>query len=166
MLGLLRRTFTTNSIRAKKLLYLSLVHSKLVYCSPIWRQQCLEISTPWSENNDVQLIIYVLSDYSSNYRDRLMSLKNFTFNDVVGVARHPLFLSGLTIIFELKNLYHSLPIVPDLVGMLNLHKFGGYFYFQRLPHPWNALPVIDLTKINHLNDFSPPQEFFLESPSL
>ena len=39
-LNLLRRVFgTSGSIRVRKLLYLSLVRSKLTYCSPIWRPQ-------------------------------------------------------------------------------------------------------------------------------
>ena len=42
-LGLLRRTFcSTNSIWAKKSLYLSLVRSQLVYCSQIWRPSLLK----------------------------------------------------------------------------------------------------------------------------
>ena len=37
ILGLLRRCFKTNSIDAKRKLYISLVRSHLLYCSPIWR---------------------------------------------------------------------------------------------------------------------------------
>ena len=37
-LGLIRRTFSSSvSVRAKKLLYLSLVRSQLTYCCQIWR---------------------------------------------------------------------------------------------------------------------------------
>ena len=38
-LGLIRRTFKSNSVHAKKLLYISLVRSKLTYCSQLWRPQ-------------------------------------------------------------------------------------------------------------------------------
>ena len=35
--GIIRRTFTTNSIFTKRQLYISLVRSQLTYCSIIWR---------------------------------------------------------------------------------------------------------------------------------
>ena len=42
-LGLLRRTFfAVDCNQAKKILYLSLVRSQLMYCSPIWRPQFLK----------------------------------------------------------------------------------------------------------------------------
>ena len=37
MLGLLRRTFSTPSIYARKQLYLTLVRSQMMYCSQLWR---------------------------------------------------------------------------------------------------------------------------------
>ena len=40
-LGLLRRTFKTNNIQAKKHLYISLVRSQLLYCSQLWRPQLI-----------------------------------------------------------------------------------------------------------------------------
>ena len=36
-LGLLRRTFSSPNISSRKKLYLSLIRSKLNYCSPVWR---------------------------------------------------------------------------------------------------------------------------------
>ena len=41
-LGLIRRTFNHISIIASKQLYISLVHSQLVCCSPLWRPQLLK----------------------------------------------------------------------------------------------------------------------------
>ena len=42
-LGLIRRTFSSSvSVRAKKLLYLSLVRSQLTYCSQIWRPHLIK----------------------------------------------------------------------------------------------------------------------------
>ena len=41
-LGLLRRTFTGNSTQAKKLLYISLVRSQLLYCSQLWRPHLIK----------------------------------------------------------------------------------------------------------------------------
>ena len=44
MLGFLRRsTFDTHNQRARRLLYLSLVRSKLVYCSQAWAPQAVNL---------------------------------------------------------------------------------------------------------------------------
>ena len=41
-LGLLHRTFKTNNVQVKKLLYISLVRSQLLYCSQLWRLQLIK----------------------------------------------------------------------------------------------------------------------------
>ena len=41
-LGLIRRTFSSVSVRAKKLLYISMVRSQLTYCSLIWRPHLIK----------------------------------------------------------------------------------------------------------------------------
>ena len=41
-LGLISQTFKSNSVRAKKMLYISLVRSKLTYCSQLWRPQYIQ----------------------------------------------------------------------------------------------------------------------------
>ena len=73
-LGLLRRTFcSTNSIWAKKSLYLSLVRSQLVYCSQIWRPSLLkDIIT--LETIQRRATKFILGDYTSSYKSRLTKL--------------------------------------------------------------------------------------------
>ena len=41
-LGLLRRTFSSPNIPARKKLYLLLIRSKLTYCSPVWRPSLIK----------------------------------------------------------------------------------------------------------------------------
>ena len=41
-LGLIRHIFVLNSLDARKQLYISLVQSRLLYCSPLWRPQLLK----------------------------------------------------------------------------------------------------------------------------
>jgi len=70
MLGLIRRTFITNSITAKKLLYLMLVQSRLTYCSQLWRPYLLkDIST--LERIQRRATKYILNDYNSSYKTSL-----------------------------------------------------------------------------------------------
>ena len=73
-LGLLRRTFcSTNSISAKKSLYLSLVRSQLVYCSQIWSPyQAKDIKL--LEDVQRRATKFILSDITSDYKTRLVKL--------------------------------------------------------------------------------------------
>ena len=75
ILGLLRRTFSRDSsIHDKKILYLSLVKSKLTYCSPVWRPMFLK-DVRSIENIQRRATKYnILNDYSSCYRSRLKEL--------------------------------------------------------------------------------------------
>ena len=75
-LCLIWRTFSsTVSVKVKKLLYLSLVRSKLTYCSQVWRPRLVKDFTSL-ERIQWCATKFVLGDYSSNYRDpnRLISL--------------------------------------------------------------------------------------------
>ena len=73
ILGLIRRTFSTHSTIAKKLLYLTLVRSQLTYCSQIWRPYLLkDISI--LERVQRRATKYILNDYHSPYRTRLIQL--------------------------------------------------------------------------------------------
>ena len=75
ILGLLRRVFSSvNCVRAKKVLYLSLVRSKLLYCSPIWRPHLLS-DVRALENVQRRATKFILNDSLSNYRLHLVNLK-------------------------------------------------------------------------------------------
>ena len=65
-LGLIHRSFTTNCVSAKKQLCISLVRSQLLYCPQIWR--------PCLERVQRRATKYILNDYTSSYRARLLRL--------------------------------------------------------------------------------------------
>ena len=72
--GLIRRSFCTgHHPRTKKILYLSLVCSKLIYFSQIWRPHLLKdiISLEKIQRRATK---YLLNDFSSSYKSRLLSL--------------------------------------------------------------------------------------------
>ena len=75
ILGLIRRSFCTGhrDPRTKKILYLSLVCSKLIYFSQIWRPHLLKdiISLEKMQRRATK---YLLNDFSSSYKSRLLSL--------------------------------------------------------------------------------------------
>ena len=73
-LGLIRRTFSSSvSIRAKKLLYLSLVRSQLTYCCQIWRPHLIKDIT-FLERIQRRATKFILNDFSADYKTRLISL--------------------------------------------------------------------------------------------
>ena len=67
VLGLLRRTFSSRAdVKGKKLLYISLVRSQLIYCSPIWRPHLLK-DVILLESVQRRATKYLLNDYRSDY---------------------------------------------------------------------------------------------------
>ena len=72
-LGLLHRTFTGNSTQAKKLLYISLVRSQLLYCSQLWRPHLIkDIQT--LERVQRRATKYILNNNKLSYKSRLEQL--------------------------------------------------------------------------------------------
>ena len=72
--GLLRRTFSeTHCFQVTNRLYISLVRSTLLYCSSLWQPyQLHHIET--LEKVQRRATKYILSDYTSNYKSRLIQL--------------------------------------------------------------------------------------------
>ena len=74
VLGLIRRSFSSGlHISAKKNLYLSLVRSQLTYGSQIWRPHLLKDITAL-ERIQRRATKYILNDFHSDYKHRLLSL--------------------------------------------------------------------------------------------
>ena len=76
ILGLIRRTFTSNYTMAKKQTYniISLVCSKLMHCSQIWRPHLIKDITAL-ERVQCRATKYILNDYHSDYKARLQQLQ-------------------------------------------------------------------------------------------
>ena len=75
MLGLLRRVFSSSMAEsAKRSLYISLVRSQLLYCSPVWHPylladvKCLELLQRRATK-------FIVNDTSMDYRNCLIHLK-------------------------------------------------------------------------------------------
>ena len=88
LLGLLHRAFETHSTIVRKKLYLSLVRLQLTYCSQIW-QPFLRKDILFIEKIQRRATKYILNDYNSSYKTRLIQLKLlplmylFDFNDLI-----------------------------------------------------------------------------------
>ena len=152
--GLLRRTFcSTNSIWAKKSLYLSLVRSQLVYCSQIWRPSLLkDIIT--LETIQRRATKFILGDYTSSYKSRLTKLHLLPLMMALELYDITFFIKSF------KQPTHSFNILNFVSFNQNSTRSGTHckliqpitrtnrakqLYFNRLPRIWNALPPIDLS---------------------
>ena len=151
MLGLLRRVFCrANTIIAKKHLFNVLVKSQISYCSEIWRPHLLK-DMQTLENIQRRATKFILSDFSSDYKSRLLSLNmlplmmQFELSDIMffikslkepsdsfDILKYVTFCSGRTRSATFLKL--KLPSVRT-----NLER---HFYFNRLPRIWNSLPPI------------------------
>uniref|UniRef100_A0A1X7TPQ0 Reverse transcriptase domain-containing protein n=1 Tax=Amphimedon queenslandica TaxID=400682 RepID=A0A1X7TPQ0_AMPQE len=73
-LGLIRRSYSISvSVEIKKTLYIYLVLSQLVYCSLIWRPNLVK-DFMLLERVQQKATKYILNNFVSDYRTRLMSL--------------------------------------------------------------------------------------------
>ena len=157
ILGLLRRTFSSsNCIATKKSLYVALVRSLVTYCSPVWRPQYkCDMAI---EKLQKRATKYILSDYMSNYQQRLMALHLlplmmvFELNDVMffirllklppgnfDVGKYVKFCSSSTRSSTRSATYHK------LIHSKSKDNITRHQLFNRLPRLWNSLPPIDLS---------------------
>ena len=149
-LGLLRHNFSKHlSFHAKKLLHISLVHSQLTYCSPVWRPYLLK---DISQLKKVQrhATKFILSDYSSDYRTRLISLNLLLLMMFLQLSDILLFVKSQFSHFNVKD-YVTFCLgntrsstFSKLKHTISSSNTVGHFYFNRLPRLWNSLPPIDL----------------------
>ena len=74
MLGLVRRTFSSaNCVSAKRLIYISLVRSQLLYCSPVWHPFLLS-DIHCIEKVQKRATRFIINDSTLGYKERLMNL--------------------------------------------------------------------------------------------
>ena len=95
MFGLVHRSFSNKlPVSVKKSLYLSLVRSHLMYCSVIWRPYlCKDIIL--LEKIQRRASKFLLNDYSSDYKTRLMSLNLLPLSMVMELNDIIFFLKSL-----------------------------------------------------------------------
>lgn len=151
-LNLLRRTFkNNNSVSTKKALYLSLVRSQVTFCSQIWRPHKIK-DIIRLENLQRRATKYILHDYISDYKTRLIALKLlplmtwFEYNDVV------FYFSCTKSITERFNIFEYVTFsdrnTRSSTRSTMIHhqartNSSRHFYFNRLPRIFNALPSFD-----------------------
>jgi len=124
------------------------VRSKLLYCSILWRPHLLK---------DIELIVkvqrratkFILSDYSSDYRPRLIQLSMLPLMYIYEIADILFFIRNPTDKFNILNYVNFTTVSTRSSGTKLYHKTAHTnavmnSYFFCLPRLWNSLPIIDL----------------------
>ena len=125
-LNLIRRTISVNSsVSLNKRLYLFLVRSHLSYCSQLWRPRLIkEIMAV--ERVQQRATKYLLNDYSSDYKTRLLRLKLlpimtwFEFQDIMFLVK--CFKKNLEEFTRLVSFLMTLPL-EQIIQVIN-YKFS------------------------------------------
>ena len=152
MFYILRRTFTCPSTIARKHLYLTLVRSQLVYCSPLWRPYLIK-DIEHFERLQRRVTKFILNNYDLDYKSRLLQCQILPLmyflelNDILFFIKS---LKSPTLAFNIHD-YVTFNISTTRSGSFNklIHNFAStnhtrHFYFNRITRLWNSLPVIDL----------------------
>ena len=152
-LGVLRRTFHSTPISAKKKLYLSLVRSRLIYGSQIWHPYLLkDISA--LERVQRRATKYITGDFTSDYKSRLITLNILPLMYFLELSDIMFFVNSVKYPSSNFNIldfvsFSSAPTRSSTFNKLCHTKsstnMSSNFYFNRLPRLWNSLPPIDLT---------------------
>lgn len=152
-LGLLRRAFShaANTL-TKKSLYLALVRSQLLYCSPLWHPYHLNDIT-LLERIQRRATKYILNDFTSNYKSRLINLNLFPLMYILDLYDILFFVKSIknpSASFNIRNYVDFCQLSTRSSANNKLkHVFSSTnkqsnFYFKRLPRIYNALPPLDL----------------------
>ena len=153
-LHFIRRSISTTSPSLRLRIYLSLVRSKLSFCSQIWRPRLIK-DIVCLERVQRRATKFICNDFTSDYKSRLFSLH----------------LLPLMYWLELQDIMFLIRCIKDPPNNLDLndhisfsssstratstlslrHNFSRssttrHFYFNRVVHLWNALPTLDLSQ--------------------
>ena len=153
ILGLIRRTFSTNSIFVKKKLYISLIRAQLLYCSQVWRPYKIK-DILLLERAQRRATKYILNDFYSSYKSRLIKLNLlplmyiFEINDIMFFIKSYKSSSTHFNIRDYIKICNNNTRSGTFTKMIHQRSSSNIFhnsYFCRLPRLWNSLPPIDLS---------------------
>ena len=130
-------------------IYISIVQPNLLYCSPLWRPYLIK-DIDLLERVQRRATKFILSDYSSDYKTRLIQLGMLPLIYILEIANIVFFIKSINNPSEKFNILDFVDFSAGSTRSANTklyHKtctnitMNSYFY--RLPRLWNHLPIID-----------------------
>ena len=153
ILGLLRRVFSNSILLSARLsLYISLVRSQLLYCSPVWHPYLLK-DIRALELVQRRATKFIVNNNDMDYRNRLLSLKllplmmEYEIADIMFLVKC---LKSSSDHFNICDFVEFCAHSTRGSSSLKLkHKLcrthlDRNFYFNRIPRLWNSLPTLDI----------------------
>ena len=145
-------------METRKTLYLTLVRSKLTYCSQVWRPQYIKDIVKL-EQVQRRATRFILGGDTLSYKNRLLKLQIlplmmwFEMADIMFFVRQ---IKTPTKNFQLSS---KLIFASCRTRSSSQHKLShsrsntnraAHFYFNRFPRLWNRLPPIDIEQSTNL----------------
>ena len=133
-------------------LYVSLVRSQLLYCTQIWRPRLMKDILN-IERVQRRATKYILNDYTSSYKTRLIKLKLlslmylFELHDILFAIKSikiPTIRFNITNYINFNSANTRSGANNKLIHIHHLNNLSRHSYFHRLPSLWNTMPVFDL----------------------
>ena len=140
----------------KKQLYLSLVRSKLTYCSQLWRPLLIK-HIIMLENVQRRATKFITNDYSSNYKIRLQRLHLLPLMYWLELQDLLYLIKNLQYPSVSLNIYNHVSFVASKTRRNHLmlkykhtkSSIARHFYFNRVVKLWNAVQPVDLNQSFH-----------------
>ena len=155
-LNLIRYSFSSgHSPQTKKILYLSLVHSQLTYCSQIWHPHLLK-DIIILEKIQHRATKYILNNFTPDYRSHLIALKILPLMMQLELYDIMFFIRSLNVPTNAFNIYDHVTFRTGstrssthlkLKNVLSRTNSARHFYFNRIPRLGNSLFTIDLDQL-------------------
>ena len=142
------------STDAKKQLYIMLVRSHLLYCSQLWNP-CVIKDIINMERIQRRSTKYILNDYTSDYKTRLLKLKLLPLMYLLDLSDVLFFIKSIKLPSDNFNILHFISFSSSNTRSSSHNKLNHKYsrsnkirnsYFVRLPRLWNSLPSIDLNQ--------------------
>ena len=152
--GLLRCIFKDSyCLETRKNLYVSMIRSTLMYCSCLWKPYLLS-DVELLERVQRRATKYILNDYTSNYKERLLRLKLLPLMYIYNLADIMFFIKSVKFPSEKFNILNIVEFISGptrspgykLRHMIASKNSVMNSYFYRIPRLWNSLPLIDLSQ--------------------
>ena len=153
-LHVIRHSISSTSSNLRFSLYLSLVRSKLSYCSQLWRPRLIK-DIICLERVQRRATKFVLNDVSTDYKSRLISLHLLPLMYWFELQDFMYLIKCMKDPSDNFDIYSHIPFVTSCTRASSTktlkHNFCRYsttqhFYFNRVVHLWNALPPVDITQ--------------------
>ena len=128
-LGLLHRLFKNSHCpEARKCLYISIIRPNLLYCSPLWRPHLIK-DINLLERVQRRTTKFILSDYSSDYKTRLIQLGMLPLMYILEIVDVVFFIKFINNPSKMFNILDSVDFSAGSTRSANMKLYHSELLF-------------------------------------